>query len=29
MLQEASDILKQEAIDKEASVYGNDSTGGL
>lgn len=29
MLQEASDILKQQAIEKEEAVYGNDSTGGL
>lgn len=29
MLQEASDISKQEALDKEAEAYGNDSTGGL
>jgi len=29
MLQEASDLSKQEAINKEAEAYGNDSTGGL
>lgn len=29
LLQNASDILKQEAIDKEAAVYGNDTTDGL
>lgn len=29
MLQEASDLSKQEALEKEAEAYGNDSTGGL
>jgi len=29
LLQNASDLLKEEAIQKEEDVYGNDSTGGL
>ena len=29
MLQEASDLSKQEVLEKEAEAYGNDSTGGL